>query len=88
MFLLAAATKGLGEGKASDSTQGKDHDEHCKNILPSCSCKRYMFQIFFIMYTESDFCFHVLLQLQVEKVCLMLLNVSLKVLQHIPLYES
>uniref|UniRef100_A0A0D3EA88 Uncharacterized protein n=1 Tax=Brassica oleracea var. oleracea TaxID=109376 RepID=A0A0D3EA88_BRAOL len=54
MFLLAAATKGLGERKTSDSTEGKDHDDHLAS----------------------------------RKVCLMLLNVSLKVLQHIPLYES
>ena len=40
------------------------------------------------MYTESDYCFHVLLQRQVEKVCLMLLNASLKLLQHIPIFES
>ncbi|KAF2576582.1 hypothetical protein F2Q70_00004509 [Brassica cretica] len=54
MFLLAAATKGLGERKTSDSTEGKDHDDHLAS----------------------------------RKVCLMLLNVSLKVLEHIPLYES
>ena len=34
MFLPVAATKGLGERKASDSTESKDHDEHCKKILP------------------------------------------------------
>ena len=34
MFLLAAATKGLGERKTSDSTEGKDHDDHRKTLFP------------------------------------------------------
>ena len=34
MFLIAASTKGLEELKASDSTQGNDDDEHCKNHFP------------------------------------------------------
>ncbi|XP_018513430.1 TSA1-like protein [Brassica rapa] len=51
---VRAATKGLGEQKASDSTEGKDHDDHLAS----------------------------------RKSMLMLLNVSLKVFQHIPLCES
>ena len=41
MFLLVAATKGLGERKASE---GKDHDEHCKLFFPLTAVKD-MFQI-------------------------------------------
>uniref|UniRef100_M4CP28 Uncharacterized protein n=1 Tax=Brassica campestris TaxID=3711 RepID=M4CP28_BRACM len=31
---VRAATKGLGEQKASDSTEGKDHDDHRKTLFP------------------------------------------------------
>ncbi|KAJ0250750.1 hypothetical protein HA466_0140370 [Hirschfeldia incana] len=34
---ISAATKGLGERKASDSTEGKDHDDHRKTLFPQTS---------------------------------------------------
>jgi hypothetical protein len=70
-----AATKGLEELKANDSTGDKDDDEHGNYSSPYSS-------ILYILFCciLSQLCFHVLLQLQGEKLCLKLLNASLKVL--------
>ncbi|WZZ02014.1 hypothetical protein YC2023_074342 [Brassica napus] len=36
-WFIETATKGLGEQKASDSTEGKDHDDHRKTLFPLTS---------------------------------------------------
>jgi hypothetical protein len=61
--------------KANDSTGDKDDDEHGNYSSPYSS-------ILYILFCciLSQLCFHVLLQLQGEKLCLKLLNASLKVL--------